>query len=149
MPAVVQMQEGCMAHWPACSEAWLVKAREAALAPFPPPPVLFSMRGNRATTCFYFQSPARIPPLPPPTVPCLQACLLAACPGAWSRLRRLAVADGRDVPRIPSLPSLACLAGLSSLRFYQRDGFALPGPLTALRHLSHLHAAVSRALLGA
>ncbi len=73
--------------------------------------------------------------------------LLAACPGAWSRLRRLAVADCRDVLQIPSLPSLASLAGLSSLRFYQRDGFALPGPLTALRHLAHLHAAASPGLL--
>lgn len=85
--------------------------------------------------------------LPPLTSPhravCLQACLLAACPGAWPRLRRLAVADARDVPRIPSLPSLASLAGLSSLRFYQRDGFTLPGPLTALRRLAHLHAAAS------
>ncbi|KAL4447791.1 hypothetical protein ABPG75_005010 [Micractinium tetrahymenae] len=72
----------------------------------------------------------------------LDGRLLAACPGAWPRLRRLAFADARDVARIPSLPSLACLPGLTSLRFYQRDGFALPGPLTALRQLSHLHAAV-------
>ena len=46
------------------------------------------------------------------------------------------------MPRGPMLAPLACLAGLTSLRFYQRDGFELPGPLTALPRLAHLHAAV-------
>lgn len=100
----------------------------------------------------YFWGPNHTWPVltsPPPTHThrLLQMSLLAACPGAWSRLRRLAVADCRDVLQIPSLPSLASLAGLSSLRLYQRDGFALPGPLTALRHLAHLHAAASPGLL--
>lgn len=40
------------------------------------------------------------------------------------------------------LPHLAPLLSLTSLRLQQRDGFELPGPLTALRQLAALSAAV-------
>jgi hypothetical protein len=78
----------------------------------------------------------RCHPLPP-----LQAALLARRP-SLPPLQRVHFADTRDLPRTPALGPLAALHALSALRFSQRDGLALPGPLTALRALAYLHAAV-------
>lgn len=80
------------------------------------------------------------PPLPTPPLR-LQARLLVRDP-ALQPLERLHFADVRDVPRSAVLAPLACLHSLTSLRFSQRDGFQLPGPLTALSRLAHLHAGV-------
>ena len=71
-----------------------------------------------------------------------QAQLLGGLPSIQSRLRRLHFADVRDVPRGCLVAPLARLSALRSLRLSQRDGFQLPGPLTALGQLTALHAAV-------
>lgn len=72
----------------------------------------------------------------------MQAQLLGGLPCIQSRLRRLHFADVRDVPRGCLVAPLAQLSALRSLRLSQRDGFQLPGPLTALQQLTALHAAV-------
>ena len=71
----------------------------------------------------------------------MQAQLLGGLPAIQSRLQRLHFADVRDVPRSCLVAPIARLAALRSLRLSQRDGFALPGPLTALGQLTSLHAA--------
>lgn len=71
----------------------------------------------------------------------MQAQLLGGLPAIQSRLLRLHFADVRDVPRSCLVAPIARLAALRSLRLSQRDGFQLPGPLTALRQLTSLHAA--------
>lgn len=86
--------------------------------------------------------PPHSPRLPTPLAH-RQARLLSTHPSLPARLRRLHFADTRDLPREPLLPPVARLRCLQSLRLYQRDGFQLPGPLTALAgSLACLHAAV-------